>query len=205
MAIARLHLGFVLFAALSGAATANVFNQAPPPSGASRSEPAQPVVQAMTVGERAAAVDPATARGVRRELELRGYLPRTATDISPIVLQAAILAFEYDQGLPLRAEASDGLLQALILGDGGTSARDHVPQTRAAREVVDKALSSLAALGYVRAGAGQANPADLAAAIRGFERAERMVETGRVSAPLMIALSRSLSRKGRVASPAGAR
>jgi hypothetical protein len=204
MAIARLHLGFVLFAALSGAATANVFNQALPPSGASRSEPAQAVVQAMTVGERAAAVDPATARGVRRELELRGYLPRTATDISPIVLQAAILAFEYDQGLPLRAEPSDGLLQALILGDGGTSARDHVPQTRAAREVVDKALSSLGALGYVRA-AGQATPADLAAAIRGFERAERMVETGRVSAPLMIALSRSLSRKGRVASPAGAR
>ena len=53
---------------------------------------------------------------IQRELGDKGYLPRRADGRLDVMTRAAILAFETDNNLPLTADASDRLLQSLLLG-----------------------------------------------------------------------------------------
>ena len=55
-------------------------------------------------------------QAVQRELGAKGYLPKRPDGRLDVVTRAAILAFETDNNLPLTANPSDQLLQALLLG-----------------------------------------------------------------------------------------
>lgn len=55
-------------------------------------------------------------QAVQRELGAKGYLPKRPDGRLDVMTRAAILAFETDNNLPLTADPSDQLLQALLLG-----------------------------------------------------------------------------------------
>ena len=55
-------------------------------------------------------------QAVQRELGAKGYLPKRPDGRLDVITRAAILAFETDNDLPLTANPSDQLLQALLLG-----------------------------------------------------------------------------------------
>ena len=55
-------------------------------------------------------------QAIQRELGTKGYFPRRADGRLDVMTRAAILAFETDNNLPLTADASDQLLQSLLLG-----------------------------------------------------------------------------------------
>lgn len=145
---------------------------------------------AASPGSRASAstTPPSTlARAVERELRIRRYLDAQSADDADLVLQAAILAFEWDNGLPLTATPSEALLQGLILGapPGGAPGNSAVPPTTAAEGLIRTVQQSLSLLGYTtlkpdgRIGPGTQK------VIRSFEVRQGMAQTGRISAALV--------------------
>lgn len=141
-------------------------------------------------------------RAIQRELRSRGYDTGAADGVSGLVTRAAIMAFESDSNLPLTGEASETLLQFIVLG---------IPQGRAeelrrasgvpahhAVEVTRTVQSALAKLGYQPGAADGRMSAATARAIREFEVAQGLPETGRISGQLAARLMR-LSASGRMA------
>ncbi|MEO0797787.1 MAG: peptidoglycan-binding domain-containing protein [Pseudomonadota bacterium] len=132
------------------------------------------------------------ARGVRglvqaiqRELVRHGYRPGATDGVAGLATQAAVLAYQYDHGLPLTATASDDLLEALILGlprSPGGPARTYSAE---AQMVVRTVQSTLAALGHSVGGIdGKLGPMTRAA-IRKFEGNSGLPITGRISGRLI--------------------
>ncbi len=163
-----------------------------PQSGQSRPEAATQASATPPAGT--SSLRPEVRQGVIRELYTRGYLSGTEADAGPLVIECAILAFEHDHGLPLTAEASEGVLQGLILGTAGRPSRLDAPPSPNATRVMDAIGRKLSRLGYpMQSGHGGR---DLAAAIRNFERDTKLAETGRISATLMQAMNRAAAVKG---------
>jgi peptidoglycan hydrolase-like protein with peptidoglycan-binding domain len=139
-------------------------------------------------------------RAVQRELQIRGYETGARDGVAGVMTRGAIMAFEYDHGLPLTARASQELLKAIILGEGGkaSSTKGAKAETAEAQDVTRSVQRSLVKLGY-KAGVpnGKLTP-ETARAIRAFEGDQALPETGRVSGPLISRLAR-LSGEGRVA------
>ena len=139
-------------------------------------------------------------RAVQRELQIRGYATGANDGVAGVMTRAAIMAYEHDHGLALTARASQGLLKAIILGEGGKpGAKSAKVETAEAQDVIRSVQRSLAKLGY-KAGAanGKVTP-ETARAIRAFEGDQALPETGRISGPLLARLGR-LASDGRVAS-----
>lgn len=140
-------------------------------------------------------------RAVQRELQIRGYETGARDGVAGVMTRGAIMAFEYDHDLPLTARASQALLKAIILGEGGkaSSRKGANAETAEAQDVIRSVQRSLVKLGY-KAGVptGKLTP-ETARAIRAFEGDQALPETGRVSGPLISRLAR-LSGEGRVAS-----
>lgn len=139
--------------------------------------------------------DPETIKAVQRELASHGYGQLSADGVPGLVTRAAIMAFEYDQHLPLTGEATERVLARLLLGPMGATgssldpAAGHVrsPQAELVMRTVQQ---SLAALGY-QVGRIDGKPGDdIARAIREFELDEGLKPTGRVSAEVFSRLGR---------------
>lgn len=146
----------------------------------------------------------ATTLAVQSELERRGYQPGAADGTPGLVTRAAVLAYEYDQGLPITADPSPEVLAHLRHGssapgiaiglDGpaaGKAAAGH------AETVIRAVQQSLRALGYLTAVADGQSGDETVRAIREFEMDAGMVPTGRISAPLVVRLSRQLNSKAK--------
>lgn len=138
-------------------------------------------------------------RGIQRELNTRGYGTGQPDGVAGLVTKAAIMAYEYDYGLPLTGEPTQDLLSRIILGAAGPAANPKAlpPVKSAEAEGVVRAVQQyLAGLGYA-AGKGDGKMTDeTARAIREFELDQKMPETGRISAPLVARLVR-LQGQGR--------
>lgn len=196
MTLARLVCGLAVFLALSGAGVANLVLMQPQSAVRQQSmapRPSNGLVRQDVPREKSVVAEIGSAdtrQGVARELVNRGYLGSTEASASGTTITAAIMAFEYDQGLPLTGEASDAVLEALILGTGGSAGTALVPVTPAARNLTDSVERALRALGLRGSDA-----TDLPSAIRAFERDAKLPETGRISAPLVDALTRAAQRR----------
>jgi hypothetical protein len=59
---------------------------------------------------------PRVIKAIQRELQLRGYMDEPVTGTLGPVTRAAILSYEFDEGLPLAGEASEAILKSLIFG-----------------------------------------------------------------------------------------
>ncbi|NKB16336.1 MAG: peptidoglycan-binding protein [Sphingomonadales bacterium] len=207
MTARRLMTGLAVFAVLVGAAMVNILVLQPQrgKTGGSAAtadsqtrdvKPATQPASQQTVSEPVATAisRPEVRQGVIRELYTRGYLSGSEADAGPLVVECAILAFEHDHGLPLTAEASDDVLQGLILGTAGGPPRvDAAPGPNATR-VIDAVGRKLTRLGYPLPNGNTGR--DLVAAIRNFERDTKLAETGRISASLMQAMNRAAAVKG---------
>jgi peptidoglycan hydrolase-like protein with peptidoglycan-binding domain len=128
---------------------------------------------------------------LRLELLRLGYGPIARAASPGLQLRAAILAFEYDHGLPLTAEPSDTLLA--IASGSAPAQRFSTPEARQvvgpqAERTLHIVQTMLTTLGFLGGAADDNTREATAAAIRRFETKHNLPVTGRVSALLMTRL-----------------
>jgi peptidoglycan hydrolase-like protein with peptidoglycan-binding domain len=139
--------------------------------------------------------DPETIKAVQRELNLRNYGPLTSDGVPGLVTRAAIMAFEHDHRMALTGEATERVLQRLLLGASGApneavdpaAGRVRSPQAELVMRTVQQ---SLAALGYQVGRIDGKTGEDIARAIREFELDSGLKPTGRVSSEVFGRLGR---------------
>lgn len=137
-------------------------------------------------------------QAVQRELNAAGHYAGLIDGRPTRPLTAAIVAFEYQQGLAIRGEPTDDLLKRVILGSGGAPAarQTHLPGEiipgSPADHLVRWVIESLNRIGH-DAGKPQSK-LDLKAiqAIRAFEAGELMPPTGRINEAMVRQLERRL-------------
>jgi peptidoglycan hydrolase-like protein with peptidoglycan-binding domain len=135
--------------------------------------------------------DSATVGAIQRELKQRNYGPLPVDGILRPATRAAIMAFEYDRGLPLTGDASAQTLKLILLGTpaGGSGSGAGKVRSTHAEEIVRGVQKSLVALGYQSAGPDGRLGDETIKAIRDFEMDRGFVPKGRVSAELLARLS----------------
>ena len=138
---------------------------------------------------------------LQRELRRRGYDPGTPNGVPNLVTRAAIMAYEYDHGLPLTSEPSEELLKAIVFETSGAvrtlgsgSSAELSPQ---AEQIIRTVQEWLLALGYIVGKVDGRHSEDTQRAIRKFEMEQGFPPTGRVSGQLVAHLAR-VARKGRL-------
>ncbi len=139
--------------------------------------------------------DSATIAAIQRELKQRNYGPLPVDGILRPATRAAIMAFEFDRGLPLTGEASAQTLKTILLGApaGGSVAGASKVRSPHAEEIVRGVQKSLVALGYQSASPDGRLGEDTIKAIREFEMDRGLVPKGRVSADLLARLSEAVA------------
>jgi len=130
-------------------------------------------------------------RAVQRELQARGYFPVAHDGVVGMVTRAAIMAFEHDNGLPLTGEPSEDLLKRILLGTAAVPASEPSKEKRAPADTILRSVQqTLSGLGYDTGKADGRLGDDTQRAIREFETDNKMPETGRVSAQLVMRLAK---------------
>jgi peptidoglycan hydrolase-like protein with peptidoglycan-binding domain len=201
----RLQLGLASFAALSGAVLINMLylqpglrtpyvELGPSPEAQSRQHPLAPVPAAATQDTSE------VTRAIQRELDSHGYGIGTADGVASLITRAAIMAYEFDHGMPLTGDPSQELLGAIVLGTA--TATTAIPSAKTgphAEQVIRTTQQSLVGLGYgpikIDGFMGEAT----VRAIRRFEHDQSLTETGRISGQLVARLAR-LAALGQVQS-----
>ncbi len=141
-----------------------------------------------------------TTRAIQRELTARGYETGGIDGVAGLMTEAAIMAYEADNGQALTARPSDDLLRALLLGPGSgpVAARVAQPQSARASDVIRTVQQQLHKLGYTPGRAdGQLGESTIKA-IRAFEKQQDLADSGRISS-LLVARLTTLAGPGRVA------
>ena len=136
---------------------------------------------------------------VKRELVAKGYKVEGKAGQDDMVTRAAIMAFEWDSGLPLTGRPTEALLQRLILGTGANGgvpgASIAIRPTREAEDVIRTVQQSLTLLnaGHLETDGRIGNRT--IRAIRKFEARQGLPQTGRISGTLVASLLK-LAREG---------
>lgn len=138
----------------------------------------------------------ARLQAIQRELRRIGYAAGNVDGLKDTKTEAAILAFEHDHGLALKAEPSSELLQALVMGLPRNPGLSPSGASPAARHLIQTVQASLARLKFdVGAIDGRLGP-QTRRAIIAFETRHQLKRTGRVSSRLLSALaSRTVTRR----------
>ena len=131
-----------------------------------------------------------TTRAVQMALAAKGYETGGTDGIAGPVTQAAILAYEVDNGLPLTAEPSDVLLAKIKDGRRGTATAASLAPGPKADALIRSVQVSLGKLGYKVGRADGRLGETTIAAIRAFEKQQAMPDTGRISGDLLTRLTR---------------
>jgi peptidoglycan hydrolase-like protein with peptidoglycan-binding domain len=150
-------------------------------------------VTGIAVKQEVARID--TIRAIQRELRQRGYGALVSDGRLRLATRAAIMAYEYDHGLPLTGQASEPLLARILFG--GAPAADPAAagkvRSAEAQEVVRSVQQWLAALGYQPGAPDGQLQAETIRAIREFEMDKGLVPKGRISAELVGQLAAPLA------------
>ncbi len=123
---------------------------------------------------------------IQRELLARKYKP--ARDGSAgIVTRAAILAYEFDHGLPLTATPNEQILQNIIFGVSKENTRkiSKSNMTKASHDIIREVQKVLQDLEYFNGKADGFMGKETRKAIRKFEKHRKIKLTGRVSGLLL--------------------
>jgi peptidoglycan hydrolase-like protein with peptidoglycan-binding domain len=136
-----------------------------------------------------------TIRAIQRELRQRGYGNLVSDGTLRPQTRAAIMAYEYDNGLVLTGQASEGLLTRILFGAGPAAEPAGKVGSAEAVELVRFVQQSLAALGYQPGPADGQLKAETIRAIREFEMDKGLVPKGRVSVELMNQLAAPAAAK----------
>jgi peptidoglycan hydrolase-like protein with peptidoglycan-binding domain len=180
--------------------------QAAPPAGVTVAAPAldlRPALPAATPLAQAGVTtgsvsEPDLVRAIQRELQVLGYAAGGVDGVAGLTTRAAIMAFEWDEGLPLTAEPGQKTLQTLLLGSGrggAAGASAAVPPAPDAAQVIRSVQQGLAALGVGNLRVTGTLTAETQRSIRLFEVREGLPETGRVSGSLAARIVRLTGEK----------
>lgn len=148
------------------------------------------IAQRVLVSPPGAADPTQTTRAVQMALAAKGYETGGTDGIAGPVTQAAILAYEVDNGLPLTAEPSDVLLAKIKDGRRGTATAASLAPGPKADALIRSVQVSLGKLGYKVGRADGRLGETTIAAIRAFEKQQAMPDTGRISGDLLTRLTR---------------
>jgi peptidoglycan hydrolase-like protein with peptidoglycan-binding domain len=145
--------------------------------------------------------EPATVRGVQRELQMRGYGPLVENGQAGPLTRAAIMAFEYDRQLALTGEATETLLRRILLDDAPAvpDVSSRKIKTPEAERVVRTVQHSLTTLGYQPGRIDGRVGEETERTIRAFEAEHGLAVTGRISAELFSRLARAVGAKSAAA------
>lgn len=139
-----------------------------------------------------------TVRAIQRELKSLNLYPGHIDGKASALLNAAIVAWEQAQALPLTGEPTQALLGELIVGpsarqaSGGAMGFGITPGSAAERLLQD-IRRKLVTIGYSAGSTEGRMTRELIEGIRAFERDNGMPQTGRVSPQLVIQLQRSVA------------
>lgn len=150
-------------------------------------------------GAEAASIE--IVRAVQRELGRKGYEPGAQDGVPSLMTRAAVMAFEWDHGLPLTAIPTEALLQNILLDRraAGLAGAGSQQRSRQAVQIIRTIQQSLAVLGYLQGGVDGHLGEATRRAIREFEMDNGLVPSGRISSPLVAKLARSAAA-GRLSS-----
>ncbi|MDX2308483.1 MAG: peptidoglycan-binding domain-containing protein [Hyphomicrobium sp.] len=159
--------------------------------GAANARMATPEVHQRLIVTPPGASDSDTIRAIQSALNAKGYTTGGTDGVSGPVTQAAILAYETDQGLMLTAEPSERLLHLIVRGDvpiaDRVSASSMTPGPKA-DALIRRVQDALASLGYKPGASNGRLGAETVTAIRAFERQNNLPDTGRISGDLVARL-----------------
>ena len=145
-------------------------------------------------------LDTDTVRAIQRELAQRGYAPGLTDGRIMPVTRAAVMAYEYDHGMPLTGEPSEDLFKAMLFGQPpAVGAAAHRQPMGEAVTIIRTVQQSLIALGFPIANADGRLSKDTSLAIRKFEAQQSLPQTGRVSGLLYVRLTEAAARQQRKA------
>jgi peptidoglycan hydrolase-like protein with peptidoglycan-binding domain len=150
---------------------------------------------AAAAAQKSDATSPDTIRAIQRELRQKGYGNLASDATLRPQTRAAIMAYEYDNGLVLTGQASEGLLTRILFGGSPAAEPAGKVGSAEAAELVRLVQQSLAALGYQPGPADGQLKAETVRAIREFEMDKGLVPKGRVSVELMAQLAAPASPK----------
>lgn len=126
-------------------------------------------------------------RAIQRELQARGYAGEAATGMLSVGTRAAILAYEFDEGMPLTGEASEAILKSLIFGRvEGKTAPGSSARFEERRALIAKVQEMLAAMGYASGPADGRLDAKTRDAIRRFESDRNLTAQGRLTERVLL-------------------
>lgn len=205
----RLQMGLLGYIALSMCVLINMFYLQPTSNGGAKRVELGPSPEATALSVRlpapastkvattTAATPPAhssiaTTRDIQRELDARNYSIGTSDGVAGLVTRAAIMAYEFDHALPLTGEPTENLLAIIILGSAKTAPMAQPTQRIGphAEQVIRTVQQSLAGLGFGPIKLDGFPGEETVRAIKRFEHAQGMPETGRISSPLVARLAR---------------
>jgi peptidoglycan hydrolase-like protein with peptidoglycan-binding domain len=134
-------------------------------------------------------------KSVQQALADRGYEPGVADGVVGLATRAAIMAYEDDHSLPVTAEPSEQLLAHIRKGAALQPAARAAKagRTPEAQQIVRSVQQSLAMLGYFAGPIDGVLGDDTVKAIREYEVDSGLVPTGRVSAPLLQKIARTMN------------
>lgn len=126
-------------------------------------------------------------QGIQRELARRGYDPGEANGRVHIETRSAIIAYEFDEGMPLTGEPSEAIFKSLLfrLGEGiGAQRPDERFERR--RALVSEVQDMLARMGYGAPASDGRLDARTRQAIEKFENDRNLGASGRLSARVLL-------------------
>lgn len=127
-------------------------------------------------------------KGIQRELASRGYEAGVQDGVAGLMTRAAVMAYEHDHNLPLTGEPDDELLNMIVLGSAGPGPRARPVGTRRPTHAITVIRHVQKALKERGQDPGQTDGRlvpQTATAIRAFEKAHGLKETGRISGELV--------------------
>lgn len=165
-----------------------------PPEGRQRLEPPKPAAQ--PVKNAAAHPAPAeppplnTTSGIQRELRRRGYYAGYEDGQPQTALREAIIAYEFDRGMPLTGEPTQQFLKELLFAPFSPSPPQMLSPQRLEASVglVRQVQSVLASLGYGPPAITGRVDDHTRAAIRQFQSERKMPANGILSERLLLEL-----------------
>ncbi|MEO1282302.1 MAG: peptidoglycan-binding protein [Pseudomonadota bacterium] len=141
-------------------------------------------------------------RSVQVALKTKGYSPGPADGVPGLMTRAAMMAFEYDNGLDLSGDVTSKRLEMLVYGVPANlqhrSARESLDVGPIAKDVIRTVQGSLKTAGYNIGIVDGGLSLRTARAIAEFEADQGLSETGRISGLLMAKLV-SLASQGKLA------
>jgi peptidoglycan hydrolase-like protein with peptidoglycan-binding domain len=140
-------------------------------------------------------------RAIQRELQLRGYTEEPATGDLSLSMRAAIVAYEFDEGMPLTGEASEAILKSLIFARAeGRAEPKSAARFEQRRALIAEVQHMLSAMGYAPGPADGRLDDETRNAIRRFEGDRHLSADGqlneRVLLEIVIAAGRPIEASG---------